>query len=54
MAHEVTPEEITMIEEKVARARKAAAIIETYDQASVDELCQAVAAAIEAFFKANL
>ncbi len=46
MAHEVTPEEITMIEEKVARARKAAAIIETYDQARVDELCQAVAAAI--------
>ena len=35
-----------MLEEMVARARKAAAIIETYDQDRVDHLCQAVAAAL--------
>ena len=46
MAHEVTPEEIAMIDEKVARARKAAAVIATYDQQTVDRLCQAVAAAV--------
>ena len=43
MAKEVTQEQIEMIEEMVARAQKAAAIIETYDQARVDRLAQAVA-----------
>ena len=46
MAREVTAEQITMLEEMVARARKAAAVIETYDQARVDHLCQAVAASL--------
>ena len=46
MAREVTPEEIAMLEEKVARARVAADIIATYDQARVDRLCQAVAASV--------
>ncbi len=46
MSREVTPEEIAMLEEMVARARKAAAVIETYDQARVDRLCQAVTAAL--------
>lgn len=46
MAHEVTQEEIRMIEEKVARARVAADVIASYDQARVDKLCQAVAAAL--------
>ena len=46
MAKEVTPEQIQMIEEMVARARVAADIIATYDQETVDRLCQAVAAAV--------
>ena len=46
MAHEVTQEEIQMIEEMVARARVAADIIATYDQARVDKLIQAVGAAV--------
>ena len=46
MAKEITAEQIVMIEEMVAMAKKAAAIIETYDQARVDHLCQAVAAAL--------
>ena len=46
MAREVTAEQITMLEELVAKARKAAAVIETYDQARVDHLCQAVAASL--------
>ena len=46
MAKEVTPEQIQMIEEMVARARVAADIIATYDQERVDRLCQAVAAAV--------
>ena len=46
MAKEITAEQIVMIEEMVAKAKKAAAIIETYDQARVDHLCQAVAAAL--------
>ena len=46
MAKEITTEQIEMLEEMVARARKAAAIIETYDQDRVDHLCQAVAAAL--------
>lgn len=44
MAKEVTLEQIEILDEMVARARKAAAIIETYDQERVDRLCQAVAA----------
>lgn len=46
MAKEVTPEQIEMIEEMFKRAHAAADIIATYDQAKVDRLCQAVAAAI--------
>ena len=46
MAKEVTPEQIEMVEEMVAKARKAAAIIETYDQERVDHLCKAVGAAL--------
>lgn len=46
MAKEVTVEQIQMIEEMVARANVAADIIATYDQARVDRLCQAVAAAV--------
>lgn len=46
MAKEVTPEQIAMIDEMVARAHKALDIIATYDQARVDRLCQAVAAAV--------
>ena len=46
MAREVTPEQIEMLEAMVARARKAADIIAIYDQARVDRLCQAVAAAV--------
>ena len=46
MAKEVTAEQIEMLDEMVAKARKAAAIIETYDQERVDHLCQAVAAAL--------
>ena len=46
MAKEVTAEQIAMLDEMVTRARKAAAIIETYDQEHVDHLCQAVAAAL--------
>lgn len=44
MPHEVTAEEIEMIEEKVARARVAAAEIATYDEERLNRLCQAVAA----------
>lgn len=39
-------EQIQMLEEKVAKAKAAAAVIETYDQARVDHLCRAVAAAL--------
>ncbi|MBQ9424225.1 MAG: aldehyde dehydrogenase, partial [Pyramidobacter sp.] len=39
-----TPEELALLDEMVAKARKAAAVIATYDQARVDHLCQAVAA----------
>ena len=46
MAKPVTPEQIQMIEEMVARAHVAQDIIATYDQARVDKLCQAVAAAV--------
>ena len=46
MAREVTEQDIIMIDGMVARAKKAAAVIETYDQERVDRLCQAVAAAL--------
>ncbi len=46
MAKEITAEQIVMIDEMVAKAKAAAAIIETYDQARVDHLCQAVAAGL--------
>ena len=46
MAKEVTAEQIAMLDEMVTRARKAAAIIETYGHERVDHLCQAVAAAL--------
>ena len=46
MAREITPEEIAMVDEKVARARVAAAEIATYDEARLNRLCQAVAAAV--------
>lgn len=46
MAREVTPEQIEMLDAMVARARAAAEVIATYDQARVDRLCQAVAAAV--------
>jgi ferredoxin len=39
----ITPEQQQELDEAFARARKALAIIETYDQARVDRLCQAVA-----------
>ena len=44
--HEVTPEEIAMIEEMVRKARVAADIIATYSQEKVDRLCRAICAAI--------
>ncbi len=44
--HEVTPEEIAMIEEMVVKAKKAAEVIATYDQERVDHLCRAIAAAL--------
>ena len=46
MAKEVTAEQLAMLDELVARARRAAAVIETYDQERVDRLCQAVTAAL--------
>ncbi len=46
MAKEVTPEQIEMIEKMVARAKEVAAEVETYDQARVDRLAQAVGAAL--------
>lgn len=46
MAKEVTMEQIAMLDEMVERAKKAAAIIETYDQERVDHLCRAVTAAV--------
>lgn len=46
MAREVTEQDIIMIDGMVEKAKKAAAVIETYDQERVDRLCQAVAAAL--------
>jgi sulfoacetaldehyde dehydrogenase len=42
----ITPEQRQELDEAFERARKALAIIETYDQARVDRLCQAVAWAV--------
>ena len=42
----ITAEQQQELDEVFARARKALAIIETYDQARVDRLCQAVAWAV--------
>ena len=42
----ITPEQQQELDEIFERARKALAIIETYDQARVDRLCQAVAWAV--------
>ncbi len=42
----ITDEQAQELDEAFARARKALAIIETYDQARVDRLCQAVAWAV--------
>ena len=42
----ITEEQQQELDEVFARARKALAIIETYDQARVDRLCQAVAWAV--------
>ena len=39
----ITDEQQQELDECFSRARKALAIIETYDQARVDRLCQAVA-----------
>ena len=46
MAREVTEQDIIMIDGMVEKAKKAAAVIETYDQERVDRLCRAVAAAL--------
>ena len=42
----ITAEQQQELDECFARARKALAVIETYDQARVDRLCQAVAWAV--------
>ena len=42
----ITDEQQQELDEAFARAREALAIIETYDQARVDRLCQAVAWAV--------
>ncbi len=39
----ISEEQQQELDEVFARARKAQAVIETYDQARVDRLCQAVA-----------
>ena len=44
MAREITPEELEMLDGIVARARAAADIIATYDEPTLNRLCQAVAA----------
>ncbi|NLU45105.1 MAG: aldehyde dehydrogenase family protein [Acholeplasmataceae bacterium] len=46
MMSKVTEKQLAELEEMVARAKKAAAIIETYDQKRIDHLCKAVAWAI--------
>ena len=42
----ITEEQLQELDDVFARAKKALAIIETYDQARVDRLCQAVAWAV--------
>ena len=42
----ITDEQQQELDSAFARARKALAVIETYDQARVDRLCQAVAWAV--------
>ena len=42
----LSPEQQQELDDVFARAQKALAIIETYDQARVDRLCQAVAWAV--------
>ena len=39
----ITEKQIMELEEMIAKAKKAEAIIETYDQERVDRLCRAVA-----------
>jgi sulfoacetaldehyde dehydrogenase len=46
MAKELTQEQVKELDELFAKAQAALKIIETYDQARVDRLCQAVAWAI--------
>lgn len=46
MTDELTREQVQELDEVLARSRKALAVIETYDQAKVDRLCQAVAWAV--------
>jgi len=46
MAEKLTKEQQMELDEAFERARKALAVIETYDQARVDRLCQAVAWAV--------
>ncbi len=46
MAKEITKEQIEELDELFEKANRAAKIIETYDQAGVDRLCQAVAWAV--------
>lgn len=43
MAKEITPEQLKDLEDIYARARKALAIIENYDQEHVDRLCRCIA-----------
>jgi len=43
MAKEITPEQMKMLEELVAKSREAQAVIENYTQGKVDRMCQAVA-----------
>ncbi len=43
MAKELTEEQMRVVDEAIERAREAFKVIETYDQARVDRLCQAVA-----------
>jgi len=46
MAKELTEEQMRIVDEAIERAKKAFKVIETYDQARVDRLCQAVAWAV--------
>lgn len=46
MGKEITPEQLSMIDELIRRAREAQRVIESYDQERVDRLCRAVAWAV--------